>query len=161
MGMRPWKFPGGSADQGEDIGVTAEREVFEETGIKSQFHSILTMRHLHKFQFGSSDIFITCLMTLDESQPDALKLKKCEQEIHDVAWMHIQEAIHQLTDFNKYCLEKYFLMKKTGIALKSEKVPFILGGYSTVYAMTHMDEKEEKETNAASTSKNKTNECLA
>lgn len=142
-GMRPWKFPGGTADKGEDIGKTAEREVFEETGIRCKFHSILTMRHMHKYQFGSSDIFITCLMTLDESKPDSHELTKCTQEIHDVAWKSIDELIPHLTEFNRFCLEKYWFTKKTGVALTSEKVPFILGGDVTVYSTTHLEEKKE------------------
>lgn len=146
LGIRkPWKFPGGSADQGEDIGRTAEREVFEETGIKAKFHSILTMRHLHRFQFDCSDIFITCLMSLDESDPHALELKKCSQEIHDVAWIDVEELLPQLTDFNRYCLEKYWLMKKTGIAIKSEQVPFILGGHTTVYSMTQLEDSKTED----------------
>ena len=144
-GLRPWKFPGGSADQGEDIGKTAEREVFEETGIKAKFHAILTMRHLHRFQFDCSDIFITCLMSLDESDPHALELKKCSQEIHDVAWMDVEELLPQLTDFNRYCLEKYWFMKKTGIAIKSEQVPFILGGHTTVYSMIQLEDSKTED----------------
>ncbi|KAK3697104.1 hypothetical protein QZH41_016912, partial [Actinostola sp. cb2023] len=30
-----WKFPGGLSEEGENIGTTAEREIFEETGVKS------------------------------------------------------------------------------------------------------------------------------
>ena len=33
---RGWKLPGGLSDLGEDLGVTAEREVFEETGIRAK-----------------------------------------------------------------------------------------------------------------------------
>lgn len=55
-----WKFPGGYADQGEDFGETAEREIYEETGIKAKFDKIITFRHHHKFQFDCSDIYIVC-----------------------------------------------------------------------------------------------------
>lgn len=143
-GLRPWKFPGGTANQGEDIGETAEREVLEETGVRCKFHSILMMRHLHKYQFGTSDFFITCLMKVDESSPDALKLQKCEQEIHDVAWIPIDELVSQLSDFNRSCLDKYSLMKKTGLGLKYEKVPFILGGEVGVYALNRLDDVDKE-----------------
>ena len=35
-----WKFPGGLSELNEDIGSTAEREVLEETGVRSSKISI-------------------------------------------------------------------------------------------------------------------------
>ncbi|XP_032223220.2 nucleoside diphosphate-linked moiety X motif 6 isoform X2 [Nematostella vectensis] len=61
-----WKFPGGLSDEGEDIGHTAVREVFEETGIKSEFQSIVLFRQQHKMRsaFNKSDIFVVVLAAL-------------------------------------------------------------------------------------------------
>lgn len=39
-----WKFPGGAADYGEMIHEAAVREVFEETGVASEFVTILAFR---------------------------------------------------------------------------------------------------------------------
>lgn len=43
-----WKFPGGLADLGEGIGEAAVREVWEETGVETEFRSVLSMRHQHE-----------------------------------------------------------------------------------------------------------------
>ncbi|CAD7688774.1 unnamed protein product [Nyctereutes procyonoides] len=55
-----WKFPGGLSEPGEDIGDTAFREVFEETGIKSEFKSLLSIlqQHANPGAFGKSDMYI-------------------------------------------------------------------------------------------------------
>ena len=49
---------------GEDIGTAAAREIKEETGIQSVFQSVLTLRHSHNIQFGRSDMYVICRMTL-------------------------------------------------------------------------------------------------
>jgi ADP-ribose pyrophosphatase YjhB (NUDIX family) len=46
------KIPGGAIDSGEDIADAAIREVFEETGVKTEFVTMLSFRHLHNFRFG-------------------------------------------------------------------------------------------------------------
>jgi 8-oxo-dGTP pyrophosphatase MutT (NUDIX family) len=39
-----WKMPGGRLDPGEEVHEAAIREVFEETGIKTEFQSLLCFR---------------------------------------------------------------------------------------------------------------------
>ena len=47
-----WKLPTGLVEQGEDIPDAAIREVLEETGVRTEFVSILGIRHGHKIAFG-------------------------------------------------------------------------------------------------------------
>lgn len=84
-----WKFPGGLADLGEGIGEAAEREVREETGVDSTFHSVLSLRHQHDVQFGNSDMYFICrLMPKDGG---ALDITKCAHEIADACWMPLEQ----------------------------------------------------------------------
>ena len=55
-----WKLPTGLVEQGEDIPAAAVREVLEETGVKTEFVSILGIRHGHGVAFGKSDMFFPC-----------------------------------------------------------------------------------------------------
>ncbi|XP_069834674.1 nucleoside diphosphate-linked moiety X motif 6 isoform X2 [Dendropsophus ebraccatus] len=75
--INAWKFPGGLSDLGEDIGVTATREVLEETGIKSEFQSLLSIRQQHKHPgaFGKSDMYIICRL-----KPLSYSINFCPQE---------------------------------------------------------------------------------
>ncbi|NXY83595.1 NUDT6 protein, partial [Alcedo cyanopectus] len=86
--INKWKFPGGLSNPGEDIGDTAVREVFEETGIKSQFKSILSIRqqHEHPGAFGKSDMYIVCRL-----EPSSFTISFCQQECLRCEWMELQE----------------------------------------------------------------------
>ncbi len=79
-----WKFPGGLANVGEDIGTAAEREIMEETGVKSQFKSVLCFRHQHDFQFGQGDLYFVCRM-----EALTTDITKCPHEISEAKWMTI------------------------------------------------------------------------
>eukprot|EP00049_Salpingoeca_infusionum_P008318 m.135606 g.135606 ORF g.135606 m.135606 type:complete len:297 (-) comp13979_c3_seq1:158-1048(-) len=81
-----YKLPGGVADLGEDFGVTAEREVFEETGVRARFHSIVGMRHLHGFRHGLSDIYIICRCVAESDE-----INMCERELSEAKWLDIDE----------------------------------------------------------------------
>ncbi|XP_074849453.1 nucleoside diphosphate-linked moiety X motif 6 isoform X1 [Carettochelys insculpta] len=83
-----WKFPGGLSDPGEDIGDTAVREVFEETGVKSEFKALLSIRqqHRHPGAFGRSDMYIICRL-----QPSSFNISFCQEECLSCEWMDLEE----------------------------------------------------------------------
>ncbi|EDM01306.1 nudix (nucleoside diphosphate linked moiety X)-type motif 6, isoform CRA_b [Rattus norvegicus] len=82
-----WKFPGGLSEPGEDIGDTAVREVFEETGVKSEFRSLLSIRQQHRSPgaFGMSDMYLICRL-----QPRSFTINFCQQECLKCEWMDLE-----------------------------------------------------------------------
>ncbi|KAM7234191.1 hypothetical protein CapIbe_014349 [Capra ibex] len=85
-----WKFPGGLSEPGEDIGDTAVREVFEETGIKSEFQSLLSIRqqHTHPGAFGKSDMYIICRL-----KPYSFTINLCQHECLKCEWMNLSDLV--------------------------------------------------------------------
>lgn len=71
---------------GEDLAVTAMREVVEETGIEAEFVSVLGFRHQHNFRFGCSDWYFICLMKALTTE-----IKHCPQEIAECKWISVSE----------------------------------------------------------------------
>ncbi|CAL1612797.1 unnamed protein product [Knipowitschia caucasica] len=83
-----WKFPGGLSDPGEDIGATAVREVLEETGVRSEFRSLLSIRqqHQHPGAFGMSDLYLICRLS-----PLSFSINFCPQECLRCEWLPLEE----------------------------------------------------------------------
>ena len=77
-----WKLPGGYVNLGEQIGIAASREIIEETGVKSVFDSILTVRVSHNIQFGNDDIYMICKMKLLSDNNG----NKIDNEVEDITW---------------------------------------------------------------------------
>ncbi|KAL4230490.1 Nucleoside diphosphate-linked moiety X motif 6 [Mactra antiquata] len=88
-----WKFPGGLADLGEDIGNAAIRETLEETGVQTEFASVIAFRqqHNHPSAFGRSDLYVVCRL-----RPLTFDIKPCEHEILQCCWMHVDELREHL-----------------------------------------------------------------
>ncbi|KAM8910883.1 nucleoside diphosphate-linked moiety X motif 6 [Spinachia spinachia] len=83
-----WKFPGGLSDPGENIGATAVREVLEETGVRSEFKSLLSIRqqHDHPGAFAMSDMYIICRL-----RPLSYHIDFCTRECLRCEWLALGE----------------------------------------------------------------------
>ncbi|XP_048045200.1 nucleoside diphosphate-linked moiety X motif 6 isoform X1 [Megalobrama amblycephala] len=125
-----WKFPGGLSDLGENIGETAVREVFEETGIRSEFRSLLSIRqqHNHPGAFGMSDMYLICRLS-----PLSYEIDFCTQECLRCEWLDLNELAKtsettpitsRVAKLLVYGLEKGF----HNIDLTMEQLPAVYSG---------------------------------
>eukprot|EP00934_Nitzschia_sp_Nitz4_P005827 Nitzschia sp. Nitz4//scaffold128_size63911//47925//48794//NITZ4_006226-RA/size63911-processed-gene-0.19-mRNA-1//1//CDS//3329534853//5817//frame0 len=91
-----WKVPGGLSEVGESIPEAAIREVLEETGIQTKFHSVLSFRHSHGHAHGRSDVFFMCrLDPVEETDADGNSVipepVPQEGEIETTEWVPMKE----------------------------------------------------------------------
>ncbi len=95
---RHYKLPGGALLPGEHIASAAVREVKEETGIDTEFVSLVCFRHWHGYRHGKSDIyFVTRLRPLNH------EIELDPSEIAECFWMPVDDYLsHPDThDFNR------------------------------------------------------------
>lgn len=78
------------ANLGEDIQDTSVREVFEETGIKTEFCSVLAFRQQHHYPsaFGRSDLYVVCRL-----KPLTYEINACKDEIKMCEWIDIDYLV--------------------------------------------------------------------
>lgn len=93
-----YKLPGGALHQGEHLADCVTREVFEETGVKAEFVSLVCFRHWHGYRYGKSDIYFVCRL-----RPLTEKVTIQEDEIAEALWMPVDEylAAEGVSSFNK------------------------------------------------------------
>jgi len=85
-----FKLPGGHIELGEKISEAIVREVFEETGIHSEFIGIQGFASKKIFRFGKSNIYFLCRL-------NALTEEICIQDIDEIAeakWCDIADFIN-------------------------------------------------------------------
>lgn len=73
------------------------REVMEETGIQSEFKSVLAVWHKHGMQFNRSDLYFACELQLNEGEnaraegPTIPEPVAEKGEILETAWVPLEE----------------------------------------------------------------------
>lgn len=84
---------------GEHLAEAVVREVLEETGVESQFESLVCFRHWHGYRYGKSDIYFVCRL-----RPLSAEITMQVEEIQECLWMPVQEFFdtENVSEFNKW-----------------------------------------------------------
>ncbi len=83
-----YKLPGGALDPNEHISAGVVREVFEETGIQTEFLSLNCFRHWHGYRYGKSDIYFICRL-----KPLSHEIIMDTSEISEALWMPVEQFL--------------------------------------------------------------------
>jgi len=105
-----WKLPGGYVDPGESIPTAVRREVLEETGIETEFVSMVSFRHLQPRKdggvFASSDLYFVAYL----KPTGATDIVMCTRELENAQWMKLEEyAVHPLVHSNNQMLARQLM----------------------------------------------------
>lgn len=119
---------------GENLVDAAIREVWEETSIKTEFQTVLTLRHAHNGMFDCSDIY-----TVVSLRPLSFDIEKCDREIANSIWMDIEEYLNHphVHELNRFFVQKYLEYNKKKIRMDwHHGVHQVLNKAYTVYYVT-------------------------
>lgn len=113
-----YKLPGGALHEGEHLVEGVVREVFEETGVRTEFDALVCFRHWHGYRYGKSDIYFVCRL-----HPLSEKISIQEEEIAESLWMPVADYLgsESVSDFNKRIVKA--TMESPGV------VPSPIAGY--------------------------------
>ena len=117
---RHYKLPGGTLNKDEHISKAVCREVFEETGVKTEFQYLSAFRHWHGYRFGKSDIYFVCRL-----KPLSHDICCNTNELEEAAWIPVYEYLEsdETHPFNKRIVKSAL----SGKGIHIEDIP----GYGT------------------------------
>jgi ADP-ribose pyrophosphatase YjhB (NUDIX family) len=97
-----YKLPGGFVYPGEHLAAAVVREVWEETAVQVEFHSMIGVRHAHVNRFGKSDLYFVCRLT-----PLSKEIQPQESEIAECVWMRVEQFLRheEVSAFNRNFVE--------------------------------------------------------
>ena len=110
---KKYKLPGGHIDDRENISQALIREVFEETGIKVEFESIVSLGHFSPSQFGESNLYVVCRAKALSKEINIID----SDEILEARWIDLDTYLScdDVHIYNKTMVQS--AMKKEGLLL--------------------------------------------
>ena len=112
-----WSFPKGHANPEESLQQTAERELFEETGLKVQNYLLSRpIQENYQFTFQGESIYKTVNYFLALVQGEVILQK---EEIQESRWLTFSEAHDYMTfkEGKELCQEIHMLLKSNAMQL--------------------------------------------
>ena len=93
-----YKLPGGLLEPGEAVTKGVMREVFEETGVRTQFKSLVCFGHMQSYHFGKFTLYFVCRL-----EPLTEEITIDETEIAEALWMPVEAflASEHVSEFEK------------------------------------------------------------
>jgi mutator protein MutT len=88
-----YKLPGGHIELGEKIAEAIVREVYEETGILTEFKTIQGLATKHPYRFSKSNMYIICSLKALSSEINI----QDTHEIIDAKWLDIDSYLNDPT----------------------------------------------------------------
>ena len=82
-----WSLPSGYMNRQETVCDAMIREIFEETGVKTEFNGLVSIHERKDFIFGSGALFIVGLL-----KPLSKTINRCDNELEDCDWLPIDEV---------------------------------------------------------------------
>lgn len=97
-----YKLPGGALHAGEHIADCVQREILEETGVRTRFENLVCFRHWHGYRYGKSDIYFVCRLA-----PLSEEIAMQEEEIEECLWLPVKDylASKNVSVFNKHIVK--------------------------------------------------------
>ena len=110
-----FKLPGGHIELGEKISEAIVREVFEETGIQSEFVGIQGFASKKVFRFGKSNLYFLCRLN---ALTQEINIQDTD-EIAEAKWCDVSTFIHD--ENNSLFVRKVVMTLQNELALRLTK----------------------------------------
>ena len=110
-----YKLPGGYIDDKENISQALQREVLEETGVKIELDSIVSLGHSSQSQFEKFNLYVVCSAKALSKKINIVD----SHEIIEAKWMDIDEYFNcgDIHIYNKNIVKT--AMKNKGLKLEN------------------------------------------
>ena len=112
-----YRLPGGYIDNEESISVAAKREVLEETGVKIDIESIISLAHSYPSAFDESNFYIVAVA---KALSFGINISDTD-EITEAKWIDIEEFFNteNIIEYNKEVVK--IALEKKGLKIVDKR----------------------------------------